>query len=276
MKDVIPRFQTMNGNYVSRNMGWDCQGILVEVEIEKELGFKHKTEIENYGIDKFNEYCKTSVLKLKDMITDYEKRFGRFIDHSDEYFTMDPKYIESMWWSIKELYNKGLIYEDYKVVAYSTRAGTTLSTHEVRDGGYKEAEDDFVIAKFKLTNHENTYLLAYTTTPWTLPSNLLIGVKKDSNYSKVKFNNEFYIVASELVPSLFTENFEIVEEMNAEKLVNNPYEPILPYFSSKSEEGAFRVVYAEHATTTDGTGLVHLAPYGEEDSEILKSEKIKL
>ena len=215
MKDIIPRFQTMNGKYVSRNMGWDCQGILVEVEIEKELGFKHKNEIEAYGIDKFNEYCKSSVLRLKDMITDYEQRFGRFIDHEDEYFTMDPKYIESMWWSIKELHNKGLIYEDYKVVAYSTRAGTTLSTHEVRDGGYKEVEDDFVIAKFKL-REEDSYLLAYTTTPWTLYGNLLIGIKKDALYSKIKFNNEVYIVASELVSKLFPENFEVVEEMGAE------------------------------------------------------------
>lgn len=275
MKDIIPRFQTMNGKYVSRNMGWDCQGILVEVEIEKELGFKHKNEIEAYGIDKFNEYCKSSVIRLKDMITDYEQRFGRFIDHEDEYFTMDPKYIESMWWSIKELHNKGLIYEDYKVVAYSTRAGTTLSTHEVRDGGYKEVEDDFVIAKFKL-REEDSYLLAYTTTPWTLYGNLLIGIKKDALYSKIKFNNEVYIVASELVSKLFPENFEVVEEMSAEKLVGKNYEPIFPIFETKSSEGAFRVIYADHATTTEGTGLVHLAPYGEEDSEILKSEKIKL
>lgn len=275
MKDIIPRFQTMKGNYVSRNMGWDCQGILVEVEIEKELGFKHKNEIESYGIDKFNEYCKSSVLRLKDMITEYEQRFGRFIDHNDEYFTMDPKYIESMWWSIKELYNKGLIYEDYKVVAYSTRAGTTLSTHEVRDGGYKEVEDDFVIAKFKLSD-EDSYLLAYTTTPWTLYGNLLIGIKKGASYSKIKFNNENYFVASELVAKLFTENFEVIEELDAEKLVNRSYEPIFPHFSSKSSEGAFRVIYAEHATTSEGTGLVHLAPYGEEDSEILKAEKIKL
>ena len=275
MKDIIPRFQTMNGNYVSRNMGWDCQGILVEVEIEKELGFKHKKEIEEYGIAKFNEYCKSSVLKLKDMITVYEQRFGRFIDHDDEYFTMDPKFIESMWWSIKELYNKGLIYEDYKVVAYSTRAGTTLSTHEVRDGGYKESEDDFVIAKFKLTE-EDSFLLAYTTTPWTLFANLLIGIKKGGKYSKVRFNNENFIVASELILNLFTENFEIIEELDAEKLVNKTYEPIFPHYSSKSSEGAFKVIYADHATTTDGTGLVHLAPYGEEDSIILKSERIKL
>jgi len=274
MKDIIPRYQTMKGNYVSRNMGWDCQGILVEVEIEKELGFKHKKEIEEYGIDKFNEYCRQSVLKLKDMITEYEYRFGRFIDHSDEYFTMDPKFIESMWWAVKELHNKGLIYEDYKVVAYSTRAGTTLSSHEVKDGGYKDVEDDYVIIKFKLTS-ENSYLLAYTTTPWTLPGNLLIGIKSGAKYSKVKFNNEILIVASELVTKLFSENYEIVEEFDAEKLVNRTYEPIFPNFADKSSEGAFRVILASHATTDEGTGLVHLAPYGEEDFEILRNEKIK-
>lgn len=274
MKDIIPRYQTMKGNYVSRNMGWDCQGILVEVEIEKELGFKQKKDIEDYGIAKFNEYCRQSVLNLKEKITEYEYRFGRFIDHTDEYYTMDPKYIESMWWAIKELYKKGLIYEDYKVVAYSTRAGTTLSSHEVKDGGYKDVEDDFVIAKFKLTD-EDSYLLAYTTTPWTLPGNLLIGIKKDASYSKIRFNNENLILATELVSTLFTENFEIIEELTSEKLVNRVYEPIFPYFESKKEEGAFRVIYASHAVTNEGTGLVHLAPYGEEDFEILKEEKIK-
>lgn len=274
MKDIIPRYQTMKGKYVSRNMGWDCQGILVEVEIEKELGFKHKKEIEEYGIGKFNDYCRTSVLKLKDLILQYEYKFGRFIDHSDEYFTMDPQYIESMWWSFKELHSKGLLYEDYKVVAYSTRAGTTLSSHEVKDGGYKDVEDDFVLVKFKLKD-EDAYLLAYTTTPWTLPGNLLIGIKKEAIYSKVKFNNENLIVASELVNSLFTENFEVVEEISADKLVGKFYEPIFPHFSSKSQEGAFRVIFAEHATTSDGTGLVHLAPYGEEDFEILREQKIK-
>jgi isoleucyl-tRNA synthetase len=274
MKDIIPRYQTMKGNYVSRNMGWDCQGILVEVEIEKELGFKHKKEIEEYGIAKFNDYCRSSVLKLKDLILEYEYKFGRFIDHSDEYFTMDPKFIESMWWSFKELYAKGLLYEDYKVVAYSTRAGTTLSSHEVKDGGYKDVEDDYVLVKFKLKD-EDSYLLAYTTTPWTLPGNLLIGIKKNASYSKVRINNETLIVASELVKTLFTENFEIIEEFDAEKLVNKSYEPIFPHFSSKTDEGAFKVILAEHATTTDGTGLVHLAPYGEEDYEILRTEKIK-
>ena len=274
MKDVIPRYQTMRGKYVSRNIGWDCQGILVEIEIEKELGFKHKKDIEEYGIAKFNDYCRQSALKLKDFILQYEHRFGRFIDHSDEYFTMDPKYIESMWWSFKELHQKGLLYEDYKVVTYSTRAGTTLSSHEVKEGGYKDIEDDFVIVKFKLKDEES-YLLAYTTTPWTLPGNLLIGIKKDAKYSKVKFNNENYIVASDLVANLFIENFEIIEEMNAEKLVDKSYEPIFPHFASKSAEGAFRVIIAEHATTDEGTGLVHLAPYGEEDFEILRDQKIK-
>ena len=275
MKDIIPRYQTMKGNYVSRNMGWDCQGILVEVEIEKELGFKHKNEIEAYGIEKFNNYCRQKVLDLKDMITDYEKKFGRFIDHSDEYYTMDPKFIESMWWSIKQLYEKDLIYQDYKVVAYSTRAGTTFSSHEVKDGGYKDLEDDFIIAKFELTDSPNTFLLAFTTTPWTLPGNLLIGLKKDASYSKIKLGEEFYIVASDLVANLFPENPEIVETFSSSEIEGKHYRPLFTHYENRKSEGAFKVVYADHAQTTEGTGLVHLAPYGEEDFEILKALKIK-
>lgn len=275
MKDIIPRYQTMKGNYVSRNMGWDCQGILVEVEIEKELGFKHKNDIESYGISKFNDYCRNKVLTLKDMITDYEKKFGRFIDHSDEYYTMDPKFIESMWWSVKQLYEKGLIYQDYKVVAYSTRAGTTLSSHEVKDGGYKELEDDFVIPKFELLDSPNTFLLAFTTTPWTLPGNLLIGIKKNASYSKVKLGNELLIVASDLISNLFTEDYEIIETFDSSILEGKFYKPMFSHYEKKKNEGAFKIVFADHAETSEGTGLVHLAPYGEEDFEILKKLKIK-
>jgi len=265
----------MKGNYVSRNMGWDCQGILVEVEIEKELGFKHKNEIESYGISKFNDYCRHKVLTLKDMITDYEKKFGRFIDHDDEYYTMDPKFIESMWWSVKQLHDKGLIYQDFKVVAYSTRAGTTLSSHEVKDGGYKDLEDDFIIPKFELKDSPKTYLLAFTTTPWTLPGNLLIGVKKDSSYSKVKISDDYYIVATDLISNLFSDSYEIVETFNSSKIEGKEYKPVFSHYENKSKEGAFKVVYADHAQTNEGTGLVHLAPYGEEDFEILKNLKIK-
>ena len=275
MKDIIPRYQTMKGNYVSRNMGWDCQGILVEVEIEKELGFKHKNEIEAYGVAKFNDYCRQKVLNLKDMITDYEQKFGRFIDHSDEYYTMDPKFIESMWWSVKQLYEKGLIYEDYKVVAYSTRAGTTLSSHEVKDGGYKELEDDFIIAKFELEDTPKTYLLAFTTTPWTLFGNLLIGVKENASYSKVKVGDENYIVATDLVSNLFPESPEIIETFSSSEIQGKTYIPVFSHYEKKKSEGAFKVIYAPHAQTTEGTGLVHLAPYGEEDFELLKENKIK-
>jgi len=274
MKDVIPRYWSMKNYHVSRNMGWDCQGILVEVEVEKALGFKHKDDIVKYGIDKFNDACKDSVLKLKDVIFDYEKKIGRWFDEKDEYYTMDPKYIESMWWSIKELHQKGYLYEDFKNVAYSTRAGTTLSTHEVKDGGYKDIEDDFVIVKFKLKD-EDAYLLCYTTTPWTLFGNLLIGIKKDALYSKVKFENQIYICAKDLVTSLFTENYEVLEELESSKLVDKEYEPVFSHYENKRSEGAFRVIYASHALTTEGTGLVHLAPYGEEDFEILREKKIK-
>jgi len=274
MKDVIPRYWTMKNYYVSRNMGWDCQGILVEVEVEKELGFKHKDDIVKFGIDKFNDACKNSVLRLKDLIFDYEKKMGRWFDEKDEYYTMDPKYIESMWWSVKELYNKGLLYEDFKNVAYSTRAGTTLSSHEVKDGGYKDVEDDFVIVKFKLRD-EDTFLLCYTTTPWTLFGNLLIGAKKDAIYAKVSYQNQNYICAKELVETLFKEDYSLIEEFDSSKFVGKEYLPVFSHYEDKRSEGAFKVIFANHAVTTEGTGLVHLAPYGEEDFEILKDKKIK-
>lgn len=274
MKDVVPRYWTMKNYYVSRNMGWDCQGILVEVEVEKELGFKHKDDIVKFGIDKFNDACKSSVLKLKDLIFDYEKKMGRWIDEKDEYYTMDPKYIESMWWSIKELYNKGLLYEDFKNVAYSTRAGTTLSSHEVKDGGYKDIEDDYVIIKFKLKD-EDSYLLCYTTTPWTLFGNLLIGVKKDSTYAKVSSQGQSYICAKDLVETIFKDDYQIIEEFDSSKIEGKEYLPVFSHYENKRSEGAFKVIFANHAVTSEGTGLVHLAPYGEEDFEILREKKIK-
>src|SRR3989344_3971815 len=152
LKDIIPRYWSMRGYFVSRNMGWDCQGIPVEWEVEKELGFKDKRDIEKFGVAKFNELCKKSVFRYRDSIFQYERQLGRWFDNADMYYTMDKNYIESMWWSLKVLYEKGLLYEGHKVVAYSTRAGTPLSTHEVKDGGYLEMEDPYVIVKFKLND----------------------------------------------------------------------------------------------------------------------------
>jgi len=270
MKDILPRYYTMKGFYVSRNMGWDCQGILVEYEVEKKLGFEQKSDIEKYGIDKFNQACRDSVLKFRKAMLQYEERLGRWIDHSDEYSTMEPKYIESIWWSLKELHTKGLLYEGYKVVAYSTRAGMTLSAHEVADGGYEEIVDPAVTIKFKLKGEENTYFLAWTTTPWTLPGNLMLAVGKKFKYVKVAIKDKMYILAKSTLEKVLGESsdYNVVEELDSKDLVGLEYEPLFSYYQEKSKEGAFKVLFADHVNTDEGTGIVHLAPYGMEDFDI--------
>lgn len=278
MKDLFPRYYTMKGFFVERNIGWDCQGILVEYEVEKKLGFKHKSDVEKMGVDKFNHECRNSVLSYRSKMVEYETRLGRWIDHSKEYATMDSSYIESMWWGIKTLHEKGLLYEGHKVVAYSTRSGMTLSTHEVADGGYSEVIDPAVIVKFKLDHEPNTFLLAFTTTPWTLPGNLLLAIGKKIEYIKVKYNSEIFIVAKERVAEIFKgkDNYEVLENVSADSLIGKSYVPLFPYYINKKNDGAFEIVYADHVNIEEGTGIVHLAPYGQEDFDILMKLKIPI
>lgn len=278
MKDVMPRFWTMNGYYVQRNMGWDCQGIPVEYEVEKKLGFNSKEDIEEYGIAKFNEKCRESVLKYRTSMEEYEKRIGRWIDHNDEYETMDSRYIESIWWSIKELHEKGLLYEGHKVVAYSTRAGTSLSNAEVALGGYKEVIDTAVTVKFELLSgpFEGHQILAWTTTPWTLPGNLMLAVNKDIEYVSVQSNNGRYIIAKNLLMQVFEDDYKVLSEFKGVELLDSRYKPLFNYYESRREQGAFKVIHADHVTTENGTGVVHLAPYGADDFDIFMKMDIKL
>ena len=275
IKDSIPRYKTMRGFRVERSLGWDCQGIPVEYEVEKQLGFEQKGDIEKFGIEKFNNLCRESVKKYQGEIQDLTKRMGRWVNNQQEYATMNPEYIESVWWSLKELYNKDLLYEGYKVVPYSTRAGTTLSNSEVALGGYQTITDPAVIVKLKLKGSD-TYLLIWTTTPWTLPGNLLVAVGKDFTYVEVEYKNEKYIVGKELVENIFKEGFKVLREMKGSDLIGKEYEPLYPYYSNKSSEGAFRVVHANHVTLDDGTGLVHQAPYGEEDFLLMTEMGIEM
>jgi isoleucyl-tRNA synthetase len=275
MKDVLPRYWTMNNYFVSRNIGWDCQGIPVEYEIEKQLEFKEKKDIERFGIEKFNQLCRESVLKYRDAMKMYELRIGRWMDEKDSYETMDPLYIESVWWSLKTLFEKGLLYEGYKVVPYSTRAGTTLSNAEVGLGGYKEIEDPAITVKFELENQPNTFVLAWTTTPWTIPGNLLLAVHKDIEYVKVKSNHAYYIVAKNALERTFKDvSYEIVGDIKATDLIGLEYVQPLDFFEAKRAEGAFKIVHGDHVTTEEGTGIVHIAPYGVEDFDILTNLKI--
>ncbi len=276
IKDIIPRYWTMKGSKVSRSLGWDCQGLPVEYEVEKNLGFKEKSDIEKFGIEKFNQLCRESVFKFRDKIIELEQRMGRLTNSEEEYATMDPAYIESVWWSLKELYDKGLLYEGFKVVPYSTRAGTTLSNAEVALGGYKQYTDPAVTVEFPLVDDPQTSILAWTTTPWTMPTNFGLAVGKKIAYVKVTSaaNGKTYIVAKDLAEKVFGESgYTVVEEVAAADLVGKKYMPPFEYFQGRAN--AFQVYYGDHVTTDSGTGIVHLAPYGAEDMDIFKQVGIE-
>jgi isoleucyl-tRNA synthetase len=276
MKDIIPRYWTMKGYRVSRSIGWDCQGLPVEYEVEKQLGFKEKKEIENFGIAEFNKLCRQLVTDKRGQIINLEEMMGRLTNNEEEYATMDKDYIESIWWSLKELHNKGLLYEGFKVVPYSTRAGTTLSNAEVALGGYKPFVDPAITVKFALKDEEKTFVLAWTTTPWTIPSNLGLAINKSVTYVKVKVaeTSELYILAKDLVDSVFKDkNFEIVLEVSANELIGKEYTPPFNFFAGR--ENAHKIYDADYVSTDSGTGVVHLAPYGAEDNEVFQKVGIK-
>jgi len=269
LKDLFPRYWSMQGYRVTRNIGWDCQGLPVEVEVEKDLGFEEKKDIEAYGIAKFNQLCRESVVKHKDTIINLEERMGRLTNEEYEYATMNRDYIESVWWSVKELYDNDLLYEGFRVMPYSTRAGTPLSNAEVALGGYEPVVDPAVTVEFPLTEDAQTVLLAWTTTPWTLPTNFALAVGKTISYVTVSIpnTNKRYVVAEELVDTVFEGyEFEITDRYTGEDLIGKEYTPLFDVF--EQEEKRFFVYEGFHVTTEGGTGIVHLAPYGAEDLEI--------
>ncbi|MFS8131409.1 MAG: isoleucine--tRNA ligase, partial [Candidatus Dojkabacteria bacterium] len=269
MKDIIPRYWTMKGYKVDRSLGWDCQGIPVEYEMEKKLGFKEKKDIEKFGVAKFNQLCRESVLEFKDKIVELEEKMGRLTNTDEEYFTMDSQYIESVWSSLKQIYDKGLLYEGFKVVPYSTRAGTTLSNAEVALGGYKKITDPAITVEFPLVGDEKTVLLAWTTTPWTIPGNLGLAVGSKIKYVKVKVEgvDKSYVVAKDLVESVFKgKTYEVTGDVSVKDLVGKDFKPPFDYY--KDRKNAHKIYEGGHVTTESGTGIVHLAPYGAEDNDI--------
>jgi isoleucyl-tRNA synthetase len=270
LKDIMPRYWAMKGYRVTRSLGWDCQGIPVEYEVEKKLGFQQKKDIEDYGIAKFNQLCRESVSTHRDGIIELEEKLGRLTNSDEEYATMDADYIESVWWSLSELYSKGLLYEGFKVVPYSTRAGTTLSNAEVALGGYKKQIDPAVTIKFELTDSPNTFVLAWTTTPWTLPTNFALAVGKAIDYIEVTIPNteEHYIVARELAENIFGTEYKVIAEYKGQDLLGKTYKPLFDFFAGK--ENCFVIYEGDYVTTDSGTGIVHLAPYGAEDNEIFQ------
>ncbi len=279
-KDIIPRFQTMKGHYVERRFGWDCHGLPVEMEMEKTMQLSSKKEIvDKIGIAEFNEACRGIVLRYTSEWRKTINRLGRWVDFDNDYKTMDKNFMESVWWVFRQLWDKGLVYEGKKVLPYSYRLGTPLSNFEANQN-YKMVQDPSIYIKFKVENKENTYILAWTTTPWTLPSNMALATGPEIEYVKIKHNdgNEYYLAQSRL-HSVFKnqDDYTVLEKMKGTELAGIKYHPLFDYFSNKKDEGAFRVVTAEYVTTEDGTGIVHIAPaFGEDDYAVSKEYNIPL
>ncbi len=270
IKDIIPRYKTMKGYDVLRKAGWDTHGLPVELAVEKQLGINGKPQIENYGIGDFVEKCKESVWKYEGIWEDMSEKVGFSVDMKEPYVTYENDYIESVWWALKEIWNKDLIYKGHKVVPYCPRCGTSLSSHEVAQG-YKETKDLSATVKFKLKDKENEYFLAWTTTPWTLPSNVALIVNGNEEYVKVKVEDDIYILAMELVNKVLGEDVEILEKFKGIELEHIQYEPLFNYAKISEHEKAYYVCCDDYVTLTDGTGIVHSAPaFGEEDARIGK------
>ncbi len=281
IKDIIPRFWTMRGYRVERRFGWDCHGLPVEMEIEKKLGLSGRASILDYGVDRFNEACRSIVLKYTSQWQATVERMGRWVDFEDDYKTMDPTFMESVWWAFKALYDKGLIYEGHKVMPYSWRAGTPLSNFEA-NLNYKDVTDPAITVRFAVDGHRDTYFLAWTTTPWTLQGNLALAVGPDIDYVWVEDENEgaTFILAAARLPVYYPQGGyqpKILKRVKGDELVGMTYEPILPFFADQKEMGAFRVIPGEFVTTEDGTGIVHIAPaYGEADYDVCQKAGISI
>ena len=273
MKDIIPRYKTMRGYDVLRKAGWDTHGLPVELEVEKELGLDGKEQIEQYGVIPFIQKCKESVWKYKGEWEVMSDRMGFWADMDNPYITYDNDYIESEWWALKAIYEKGLLYKGHKIVPYCPRCGTALSSHEVAQG-YKEVKETSATVRFRVPDEENTYFLAWTTTPWTLPSNVSLCVNPDVTYAYVRVDGkETLIMAKDLIGTVLEgHDTEIVKEVLGKELEYKHYEPLFEC-TRKAAGGkdAFYVMVDDYVTTTDGTGIVHNAPaFGEDDYRVCK------
>ncbi len=283
-KDVYGRFWTMKGRYVRRVWGWDCHGLPIENIAEKGLGINSRDEIEKMGIKKFNDYCRSKVLGYADAWKEVITRIGRWVDMENSYKTMDNEYIESVWWAFKQLWEKGYIYEGEKILMYCPRCSTPLAKAEIAmDNSYKNIKEDSVVVKFKLKFekkfNENVYALAWTTTPWTLPSNLALTVNPDLEYVYLrdKSDKNIYLLAKKLVSNFFKnpQEYEILEEIKGRKLEGKEYEPLFDYF--KNNKNSFKFLLGNFVTAEDGTGIVHTAPaFGEDDYAICKKYGIDI
>lgn len=276
VKDVVARFQTMYGKKVERRLGWDCHGLPAEMSAEQQLGVSGHKQIEEYGIEKFNNFCRTDVLRYANIWIDMLKRIGRWVDFDNDYKTMDLTFMESVINNFKQLYEKGLIYEDYRVLPYSWAAQTPLSNFEVNQG-YKDKTDAAITVLFKLDNGDQ--ILVWTTTPWTLPSNMMLAVGADIDYVVMNENGQNYILAKTLLGKYKKqlENATEVKTIKGMDLLGIGYEPMFPYFAELKNKGAFKVLAGDFVSTEDGTGVVHIAPgFGQDDFDLCKASNLNV
>lgn len=294
IKDIIPRYQTMQGKRVERRFGWDCHGLPVEYEMEKELGISGRAAIEDYGVANFNEACRSIVLRYTNEWRTIMTRAGRWVDFDHDYKTMDADYMESIWWVFKQLWQKGLVYEGYYILPYSTALATPLSNFEVNLGGYRDVVDPAITVRFEITddvppaagtgsrpdgNPGKAYFLAWTTTPWTLPSNLGLALGPDITYVRVVDKGDVYILAETRLDAYYREDDrpEVLEGLPGSALAGISYRPVFPYFAHLATQGGFRTHTAGYVTTEDGTGIVHIAPgFGEDDYHVLKDSGLPI
>ncbi len=291
VKDTVPRYQTMRGKRVPRRFGWDCHGLPAEMKAEQETGISGRNEVIAFGIDKFNDACRTSVMQYADEWRQYVTRMARWVDFDNDYKTLDITYMESVMWAFSELYKKGLMYEGMRVLPYSWAAETVLSNHETKlDDSYRERDDPALTIAFRvkqLSDEANVALadvlgdiplniVAWTTTPWTLPSNLALAVGPDIEYSIVRKDGQGYLLATAALAKYEKElgDADVIAAFHGQALENTTYEPLFPFFADA--EGAFKVFAPDFVTTEDGTGIVHLAPYGEDDFELLNANGIEI
>ena len=266
LKDLVCRYKTLQGYRVNRKAGWDTHGLPVEIEVEKSLGIKHKSEVLEYGVEKYNQKCRESVFTYLDLWEKMTTRMGYWIDLKSAYITLDNNYIESVWWALKTLFDKGLIYKDYKIVPQDPKSETVLSSHELALG-YRETKDPSVYVLFKLADSDEHFLV-WTTTPWTLISNVALAVGSDIDYVKIKTDRNIIILAKERL-SVVEEEYEILAEMKGKDLVGFRYEQLMDY--CEVDKKAFYVIEGDFVSTEDGSGIVHIAPaFGADDYEMSK------
>jgi isoleucyl-tRNA synthetase len=296
IKDIIPRYQTMKGKKVERRFGWDCHGLPVETLIEKELNLNSKTDIERYGVAAFNEACRASVLRYVKEWREVITRLGRWVDFDHDYKTMDKDYMETIWWVMQSLWDKGLLYEGYYILPYCPRCATVLSNHELNLGGYQDVHDPAITIRFKVKGiapvspasekselgqlvDGSTWLLAWTTTPWTLPSNLALSLGPDIDYCLIQDGPTRYILAAARLGAYYKNpaDYQILWTKKGAELVGIEYEPLFPYFKEAAAQNAFRTYPGDFVSTADGTGIVHTAPgFGEDDQRVLKNTGIPI